>query len=66
MTKRLARVALLGAALTALALPVAPASAGPICPWEDPTLGPVCVPTPTIGQICPINEPTIGALYCVG
>ena len=65
MTKRIARVALIGAALTAFALPMAPASAGQICPHEDPTLGPICVTTPDVSQICPVNEPTIGAQYCL-
>ncbi len=65
MTKRLARVALIGAAFTAFALPVAPAAAGQICPWEDPTLGPFCVSTPDVGPICVVQEPTIHTYVCV-
>ncbi len=60
MTKRIARLALVGAALTAFALPAAPAAANPICVHEDPTIGSTCVTVPAVRPICPINDPTLG------
>ncbi|HEV2889248.1 MAG TPA: hypothetical protein VGX28_02645 [Frankiaceae bacterium] len=62
MTKRIARLALAGAALTAFALPAAPASAATVC-LDPATVAPVCTSTP--GRTCVVQEPTTGTELCV-